>query len=101
MALNSNNEYSTLEYRHIGDAAKEIVTYIDDRRKGKVRSLRTRWPKFNRRCMGGIEPNTIYTIAGVSGSGKSSFVNSLETDLFDLNKTTDFVVLSFNWEMEL
>ena len=98
MVQNSNN-YETLEYKHIGDAAKEIVTYIDNRRKGKVRSLRTKWPKFNRRCMGGIEPNTIYTIAGVSGSGKSSFVNSLETDLFDLNQATDFVVLSFNWEM--
>ena len=98
MVQNSNN-YSTLEYKHISEAAKEIVTYIDDRRKGKVRSLRTRWPKFNKRCMGGIEPNNIYTIAGVSGSGKSSFVNSLETDLFDLNKATDFVVLSFNWEM--
>jgi replicative DNA helicase len=49
--------------------------------------------------MGGIEPNTIYTIAGISGSGKSSFANSLETDLFDLNPEEDFVVLSFNFEM--
>lgn len=49
--------------------------------------------------MGGIEPNTIYTIAGISGSGKSSFVNSLETDLFDLNPNEKFVVLSFNFEM--
>lgn len=49
--------------------------------------------------MGGIEPNTIYTIAGVSGSGKSSFANSMETDLFDLNSREDFVVLSFSLEM--
>jgi len=49
--------------------------------------------------MGGIEPNTIYTIAGISGSGKSSFANSLETDLFDLNPNENFVVLSFNFEM--
>jgi len=32
-------------------------------------------------------------------SGKSSFVNSLETDLFDLNPNANFVVLSFNYEM--
>jgi replicative DNA helicase len=32
-------------------------------------------------------------------SGKSSFVNSLETDLFDLNRDIDFVVLNFNYEM--
>jgi len=49
--------------------------------------------------MGGIEPNVIYTIAGMSGSGKSSFVNSLETDLFDLNPREDFIVLSFSFEM--
>lgn len=32
-------------------------------------------------------------------SGKSSFINSLETDLFDLNPFKEFVVLSFNYEM--
>ena len=84
-----------LEYVHIETPTREILKYIDNRRKGIVRSLRTKWKKFNRQCMGGIEPNTIYTIAGVSGSGKSSFANSMETDLFDLNSREDFVVLSF------
>lgn len=88
-----------LEYKHISEPADEILHYIDNRRKGVTKSLKTRWPKFNRQCMGGIEPNTIYTFAGISGSGKSSFVNSLETDLFDLNPNEDFVVLSFNFEM--
>lgn len=32
-------------------------------------------------------------------SGKSSFVNSLESDLFDLNPTKEFVILNFNFEM--
>ena len=32
-------------------------------------------------------------------SGKSSFVNSLETDLFDLNPNANCVVLSFNFEI--
>lgn len=86
-------------YRHISEAASEIVSYICNRMSGISRSLKTRWPKFNNLCMGGIEPNTIYTIAGISGSGKSSFVNSLETDLFDLNPNANFVVLSFNYEM--
>lgn len=97
MERTSNNRI--LEYKHIKEPTDEILRYIDDRRKGVSKSLATRWKKFNRQCMGGIEPNTIYTIAGVSGSGKSSFVNSLETDLFDLNQRIDFVVLSFNFEM--
>ena len=49
--------------------------------------------------MGGIEPNAIYTIAGISGSGKSSFVNTLETDLVDLNTNEDIIVLSFSFEI--
>jgi ABC-type multidrug transport system fused ATPase/permease subunit len=88
-----------LVYRHIKEPANEILRYIDDRRKGIVYSLKTRWPKFNKQCMGGIEPNAIYTVAGISGSGKSSFVNALETDLFDLNPKANFVVLSFNFEI--
>ena len=88
-----------LPFKHISESAEDIVRYIHDRRSGNVKSLRTRWGKFNNQCMGGIEPNTIYTIAGISGSGKSSFLNSLESDLFDLNPKEDFVVLSFNFEM--
>ena len=93
------NSSKVLPYRVIKDPTDEIIKYITDRRIGVVKSLKTRWPKFNIQCMGGIEPNAIYTIAGISGSGKSSFANSLETDLFDQNPETEFVVLSFNFEM--
>jgi len=95
MEPQSNN----LEIKHISDATTEILDYINNRRHGKVQSLRTRWPKFNRQCMGGIEPNAIYSICGISGAGKSSFANSLETDLFEMNTNENFVVLNFNFEM--
>ena len=88
-----------LPYIHISTAADEILSYIDQRRVGHIKSLKTKWEKFNNQCMGGIEPNSIYTFAGISGSGKSSFLNSLETDLFECNPDVDFVVLSFNFEM--
>jgi replicative DNA helicase len=98
MAQTSSND-STPEIKHISKASDEIVTYIDNRRKGIVKSLRTKWAKFNHAAMGGIEPNIIMTIAGISGSGKSSFVNSLETDIVDLNRDQEIIVLSFNFEM--
>lgn len=94
-----NKQVYPLLYKNIGEAANEITQYIDQRRKRIIRSLQTRWFKFNNLCMGGIEPNTIYTFAGISSTGKSSFVNSLESDLFDINPNENFCVLNFNFEM--
>ena len=88
-----------LTFRHISSATNEAVEYIRKRKNHEIVSLRTRWNKFNKSCMGGIEPNTIYTIVGISGSGKSSFVNTLESDLIDLNSNQDVVVLNFSFEM--
>lgn len=89
----------TLSFRHISTATSEAVEYICKRKNHEIQSLATRWKKFNKSCMGGIEPNTIYTIVGISGSGKSSFVNTLETDLIDLNSNQDVIVLNFSFEM--
>lgn len=90
---------NTLTFRHISSATNEAVEYIRKRKNHEIISLRTRWEKFNKSCMGGIEPNTIYTIVGISGSGKSSFVNALETDIIDLNSDQETIVLNFSFEM--
>lgn len=90
---------NSLPFRHISTATKEAVEYIKNRKNHKIQSLSTRWNKFNTHCMGGIEPNTIYTIVGISGSGKSSFVNTLENDLIDLNSNQEVVILNFSFEM--
>lgn len=79
------------------DATKEALSYITDRKDGNIISLKSRWSNFNNLCS--IDPNSLFTISGISGSGKSSFVNTLETDLIDLNPTQDIVVLSFTLEM--
>lgn len=88
-----------LEVKSISVATDEIIDYIRSRKLGTSSSLKTRWNKLNSQCMGGIEPNTIYTVVGISGSGKSSFVNTLETDLVDLNPEEDLIVLNFSLEM--
>lgn len=92
---------NVLNISHISVAAKEVCQYIDDRRNHTIESFKTRWEKFNRMCMGGIESNVVYTIAGISGSGKSAFANMIETDLIDLNPGKDVVVLSFSFEINI
>ena len=88
-----------LQYKPISEAAAESVNYIESRKNHSIVPLKTRWEKFNRTCCGGIEPNMIITIAGISGSGKSAIANMIETDLIDLNPNQDVVVLDFSFEM--
>jgi replicative DNA helicase len=90
---------NSMEYTHILEATEEALEYIDNRRQGLERSLETRWDKFNKVTMSGIDWNTIMTIGGMSGSGKSAIANELETSLFDRNPDEKFAVLSFNFEM--
>lgn len=94
-----NNSSKILQYVRIDKATDDIVKYIDDRRRGVTSSLKTRWKKFNSVCMGGAEPNSLITIGGISGCGKSSFVNTLETDIIDLNPEHEIIVLNFSLEM--
>ena len=85
--------------RPMSVVAQEAINYIAGRREHNITSLKTRWMKFNKQCMGGIEPNTVYTIAGISGSGKSSMANLIQTDIIDLNPNEDIIVLTFSLEM--
>jgi len=92
-------EQNSFNIRPISVVAQETINYIEGRRDKNIVSLKTRWEKFNKQCMGGIEPNIVMTIAGISGSGKSSFANLIQTDLIDLNPNEDIIILSFSLEM--
>jgi replicative DNA helicase len=90
---------SELGLVHIKDATIEAVKEIKDRKDGKIFGLKTRWVKFNTLIGGSVEWNSLFSLGGISGSGKSSIANELETSFFDYNPNENFVVLSFNYEM--
>ena len=92
-------EQTLSNIKSMREVAQEAINYIAGRRDHTIVSLKTRWAKFNRQCMGGIEPNTVYTVAGISGSGKSSLVNLIQTDIIDLNPSEDIIILCFSLEM--
>ena len=75
-------EQNLSNIRPMSVVAQEAINYIAGRREHSIASLKTRWVKFNKQCMGGIEPNTVYTIAGISGTGNKIFANCNLTDLF-------------------
>lgn len=95
-----SNSFKPLSFKRIDTSVDEAKAYINDRRLGNIKSLKTRWRKFNNLCMGGLTPDSLVTIAGMSSSGKTAFANILETDIFDLNPDIDFVVLNFSLEMK-
>lgn len=98
--ISSNTDQSNpMVVRSISEVGQETLDYIRKRKDKIIVPLKTRWEKFNRVCGGGIEPNMILTIAGASGTGKSAFANTLESDLIDLNETQEIVILSFSFEM--
>jgi replicative DNA helicase len=91
--------FNILPFRTISQVTDESLAYIKARKDKTIVPLKTGWSKFNKVCCGGLEPNMILTIAGTSGSGKSAFTNTLETDLIDLNKDQEIVILNFSFEM--
>ena len=92
-------EQNLSNIRSMKVVAQEAINYIKGRKERNIISLKTRWAKFNKQCMGGVEPNVVMTIAGISGSGKSSWANELTTDIIDLNPEEDIIILNFSLEM--
>ena len=86
-------------YRHISEVAKSELINIEKRMSGEVKSLQTPWKCLNAAGLNGVPWQYIIAVAGMSGSGKTLFVNQLETQLFGLNPDEKFHVLSLNYEM--
>ena len=73
--------------------------YVDDRRTGKIKSLRTKFKKLDSALLGGIELDTILCIGALSGAGKSTLSKCIRDSIHDLNKDLKFNQYIFNFEM--
>jgi replicative DNA helicase len=77
----------------------EALTYLNKRRNGEIKSIKTPWQKFNDASIDGIEWNTITVIGGRPASGKTAIVEQIIKESFILNSTENFRVLQFQFEM--
>lgn len=90
-----------MEIKHISYGAKKAREYIEKRRNGEEKSLKTSFERLNRTFLNGIDWYRIFTIAGLSGSGKSTILENIKRDLVTLNPDEHFDILSFEFEMRI
>jgi len=87
-----------LSWIHISQVTSEVEKYVDQRRKGEIKSLRTGFPRLDAANIDGFEWGNTITIGGRPSVGKSAFSDCLIRGFF-ANNDPDFSLLDFNWEM--
>lgn len=87
-----------LSIRSMKQITSETKSYIDGRKKGTIKSLKVSSSKINEAIMDGFDWNRIITIAGLSGSGKSTISRQWVKEMIELNEEK-FEILSFQFEM--
>lgn len=84
---------------HISQAYQAALDYMQKRKTGDIKSIKTPWSRMNQVTMDGFEWNNIIVIGGRPGSGKTMFTNLITRESFKLNPDQEFGVLDFQFEM--
>lgn len=78
---------------------KKGLKYIEKRRNGDIKSLRTPWPGFNSAGIAGLEWGSMLTIGARPGAGKTMIVSQMLREAHRLNPDQKFNILEFQFEM--
>lgn len=86
-------------FKHISEAFNEAIDYMEKRRDGVIKSIKTPWNSFNEAGMAGIEWNTMYVIASRPSTGKTLIAQQITSNAHRLNPDQEFKVLHLQFEM--
>lgn len=89
-----------LSIKPLANYAQQTLDYIQAYRKGEITSLLTDLDKLNKALLNGIEWNRIFTIAAMSGGGKSTLSEQIKRRAAKLNEER-IDILSFEFEMPI
>lgn len=83
------------------EAVSQFITYAAKRAKGEIPLYKTCYTNLNKALGGSFEGNSILTIGGMSGSGKSAMAKRI---IYSINQNLEeegrkAVTLCFNYEM--
>jgi len=81
------------------EGLRKGLKYINDRRKGRIKSLRTPWDAINNATIGGIEWGSLVTIGARPAAGKTMFISHILRESKRLNPDQEFSILEFQFEM--
>lgn len=87
------------QWIHIRDHGREALEYMRKRMTGEIKSLKTPWRKLDYELLNGLEWNSVYQLAGSSGTGKTTIKDQLTRGLIDLNPDIDIAILDYQFEM--
>lgn len=89
-----------LQGRSIAKAVEESITEIENRKLGLVsKGLKIGFPMLEDAIGGGIQKEQAYLLPALSGHGKSTMLNIIETAVIEKNPDEDVMVLNFNFEV--
>lgn len=99
-----NDNIKVLQSTHISVAVEKAKNIVNLERSGVITGLYSRFPRLNSALLKYFRFSRVYLIAGMSGSGKSAFLNILEDDFTNprLNPSlsNEIAILAFKYEME-
>lgn len=90
---------SNTPWKHVSEIRQDTLEYIEKRKAGLIRSIRTPWPKLNDNMLDGMEWGSLIIIAGRPGWGKTAVGEQILNEAKDNNPEQDFACLKFQFEM--